>query len=307
MVFTYSREIKYQIKEFRPDIILSMDILITFLANPIARKNDISIAYYAIDIDYRLVPYRFLQFVGKRMEKWNIQHADIVLSINEGLREYTIRMGADPEKTMLIRAGFDSQMFHPQIKGNEIRKKYGIKKTDTLLFFMGWLYHFSGLKEVAVELSKINNEKIKLLIVGDGDAYQELKELQDGLNLKTKMILTGKQPYNLIPRFLAAADICIIPAYNNEIMKNIVPIKTYEYMAMEKPIVTTMLQGMKKEFGEENGVIFADESSDVIKKSIALMINGKIEEEGKKARNFVKYLDWDNITNKFEQVLTELM
>jgi glycosyltransferase involved in cell wall biosynthesis len=307
MIFTYSKEINNQIKEFKPDIILSMDILISFIANPIARKNGIPIAYYAIDIDYRLIPYRFLQFIGKKIEKWNIQHADIVLSINEGLREYTIRMGAKPEKTMLIRSGFDSQMFHPQIKGNGIREKYGIKKTDTLLFFMGWLYNFSGLKEVALELSNVKNDDIKFLIVGDGDAYHDLKKIQEDLHLENKMILTGKQPYELIPEFLAAADICLIPAYNNEIMKDIVPIKTYEYMAMEKPIVTTKLQGMMKEFGNENGVIYADESSDVLNKSISLIVNGKIAEEGKKARNFVKYLDWNNITNKFEQVLSGLI
>ena len=90
-------------------------------------------------------------------------------------------------------------------------------------------------------------------------------------------------------------------------MKDIVPIKTYEYMAMEKPIVTTKLEGMIKEFGNENGVVYADESSDVINKSISLIANRKIAEEGKKARNFVKYLDWDNITDKFEQVLTDLI
>ncbi len=307
MIFTYSREIKYQIKQFKPDVILSMDILITLLAYPFARRKGIPIVYYTIDIDYRLIPYRFLQFIGKRIERWNIRHADLVLSINEGLREYTIRMGADPSKTKVVRAGFDSQLFNANVKGDDIRKKYRIKKTDILLFFMGWLYHFSGLKEVANELLNINNEEIKLLIVGDGDAFKDLKKIQEDFHLENKMILTGRQPYVLIPEFLAAADICLLPAYNNEIMRDIVPIKMYEYMAMEKPIITTRLPGVVKEFGNDNGVIYADGSSDVLNKTISLIRNGKVSEEGRKAKNFIKNLDWNKITNEFEQVLTELI
>src|SRR4030042_2367778 len=39
MLFTYSREIKHQIKEFKPDVILSMDLLTAFLAYPLARRH----------------------------------------------------------------------------------------------------------------------------------------------------------------------------------------------------------------------------------------------------------------------------
>jgi hypothetical protein len=36
---------------------------------------------------------------------------------------------------------------------------------------MGWLYQFSGLKEVAPQLARKDNPNLKLLIVGEGDAY----------------------------------------------------------------------------------------------------------------------------------------
>lgn len=62
------------------------------------------------------------------------------------------------------------ERYDPNTDGSEIRKRYGIKDDDSVLFFMGWLYDFSGLKEVATELSKIKDEKpdIKLLIEGAG-------------------------------------------------------------------------------------------------------------------------------------------
>ncbi len=66
-------------------------------------------------------------------------------------------------------------------------------------------------------------------------------------NLNGKLILTGKIPFEEIPKHIAAADICLLPAYKNEIMMNIVPIKIYEYMAMGKPVIATNLPGILKE------------------------------------------------------------
>ena len=49
-------------------------------------------------------------------------------------------------------------------------------------------------------------------------------------------------------------------------MQDIVPIKMYEYLAMEKPVVTTHLLGIMEEFSIESGIIFADEPEDVLRK-----------------------------------------
>jgi glycosyltransferase involved in cell wall biosynthesis len=306
MLFTYPREIKHQIEEFKPDVIFSMDILIAFLAYPLAKRHGIRVVYYTIDIDYRLIPYRFLQPLGKWMERWNIRHADLVLSINEGLREYTIQMGAQREKTEVIRAGIDLERFDSSsVDGISIREKYGIRKDDVVFFFMGWLYHFSGLKEVALEMTKIKDThpNLKLFIVGDGDAYKDLKKLREEYHLEHQMILAGKQPYDLIPNLIAAADICLLPAYDNEIMHDIVPIKMYEYLAMAKPIISTKLPGVMKEFGTDNGIIYVDKPKDVLKKAIELVERRIVGKEGRKTRKFVGMLDWDDIANKFERVM----
>lgn len=308
MLYTYSKEINRQIQEFMPDIVFGNDILTTYLAFKAAKKNKIPTIFYSIDIDYKLIPYKFLQRIGKLIESKNIRNADLVLSINEGLREYTIRMGADPDKTRVIRAGIDSKRFSPSINGKKIREKYGIREDDTVLFFMGWLYHFSGLKEVALELAKIKEEKpnVKLLIVGDGDAFDDLQKLREENHLDGQIIMTGKQPYESIPEFIAAADVCLLPAYNNEIMRDIVPIKFYEYMAMGKPVIATKLPGVMKEFGEDHGVIYVDRSEEALKRAMELIENGHIEEEGRKAREFVEDKGWEKITDEFESLLEKV-
>nr|WP_319540135.1 glycosyltransferase family 4 protein [uncultured Methanospirillum sp.] len=310
MVFTYRSEINRQIKEFKPDLIWGNDILTTFLAYRAAKKNRISTLFYSIDIDYRLIPQKILQPIGKLIESWNIRNADLVLSINEGLREYTIRMGANFNRTDVIRAGIDLERYDSsKFSGDEIRKQYGIAKDDIIIFFMGWLYHFSGLKEVAEGLPGIKDQfpQLKLFIVGDGDAYEDLKKTRTNLHLEENMILVGKQPFSKIPSFIAAADICLLPAYVNEIMHDIVPIKMYEYLAMGKPIVSTKLYGVMKEFGKENGIVYADQSKDVLGKVIALMKNKSMKSEGDKGKKFVCNNSWNSITDIFEKHIEDLL
>ena len=41
---------------------------------------------------------------------------------------------------------------------------FAIDYEEILLFFMGWIYEFSGMKEVAESISTTDNEKIKLMI-----------------------------------------------------------------------------------------------------------------------------------------------
>lgn len=306
MVLTYNSEIHRQIKEFKPDVIITHSILTNYLAIKLSKKNNIPSVYHMNDVNPTLIPFKLLQPIGKIIESKILKNADRVVVINEGLREYAINMGANPERTYVVKAGIDFQRYDSGINGRKIRERYGMKRDDSVLFFMGWLYNFSGLKEVAMELSKTGEENIKLLIVGDGDAFNDLQRIREKCDMQDKIILTGKQSYKTIPKFISSSDICLLPAYNNEVMRNIVPIKMYEYMAMGKPVIATKLPGVMKEFGNDNGVIYVDRPEDALKKAIELVEGGSVEEEGKKARKFVEKYSWDNIVDEFEKILEEL-
>jgi glycosyltransferase involved in cell wall biosynthesis len=306
---SHKKEIKRQIREFKPDVIIGFGIINTYLASKIGKKCKIPFVYYWIDVLHTLILIKQLHFLGTYLEKSTIKKSSKVITINKKLAEFVTELGADKAKTCVLSAGIDLTRFNPKLDGYEVRKTYGIKKEDIVLFFMGWLYDFSGLKEVALELVKIKDEKpnVKLLIVGDGDAFNDLQKIREKYNLTTQLILAGKQPYEKIPGFIGAADICLLPAYPDEkTMQDIVPIKMYEYMAMRKPVITTKLPGIMKEFGNDNGVIYVDKPEDAINKAIELIDSGYINEEGRRASRFVEKYKWDTIVSDFEGILEEL-
>ena len=77
-------------------------------------------------------------------------------------------------KISVIPAGVDLERFNPQEDGSAIREKYGVKKDEILLFFMGWIYEFSGMKEVAEIISSTYNGDQRIIYFNN-NSMQQLK------------------------------------------------------------------------------------------------------------------------------------
>jgi len=308
LIVSHRSEIRRQIREFKPDVIIGFGILNTYLAARAARKNNIAFVYHWLDVLHWLIPFRPFQPVGRAVESRTLRQADRVVVVSEKLRDFVAGLGARPQRITIVKSGVSLQLFNPAVSGRAVREQYGLAENDIVLFFMGWLYHFSGLKEVALELPTRGRENVKLLIVGAGDAYHDLERIRQEHDLQNRIILTGWKPFQELPSFIAAADICLLPAYPWErIMQDGLPAKLYEYMAMQKPVLSTRLPGVMREFGEDNGVIYVSRPEEVVVKAVELVQTGEAGEAGRRARTFVERYGWDRIADQYEQILTEVV
>ncbi len=89
-------------------------------------------------------------------------------------------------------------------------------------------------------------------------------------------------------------------------MQDIVPIKMYEYMAVGKPVICTKLPGIMREFEEGNGVLYVESPAKVPEMAYTIVSNGSIKNHGNSSRSFVQNLDWNSITNRFEEFIFNL-
>ncbi|MCL2157599.1 MAG: glycosyltransferase family 4 protein [Methanobrevibacter sp.] len=310
LCISHKKEIKKQINDFKPDIIVALGLLNGYIASKIAKKHKVPFVYYLIDVLYRLIPEKPFQYLGKIINKKAIANSTKIITINQKLKELAIELGSDKENTIVIDAGIDLNEFNPELSDLNIRREFNISKDDYVLFFMGWIYNFAGMKELAIELGK-NKDKyknMKIVLVGDGDAYEDMVKIKKEYDLKDQLILTGKQDYTKIPEFLAMADFCLLPAYQDEeIMQDIVPIKLYEYLAMKKVVIATDLPGIHREFGENHGIVYVNEAKEVLNTAQKIIDNDTYDKIATAGRNFVKSNDWDNIVDNFEETLLDLI
>ncbi len=304
--FSHRREINKQIEEFKPEVIVGWGIINSYLAANVAIKNNIPFVYYWVDVIHLLIPNRLLRFVGKICAKRALKKSTLVLVINGKLQDYVISVGVSPDRTRVIRAGINLGQFNLALSGIDIRKLYGLHSTNRVLLFIGGLYHFYRLDSVIQALSKSLNTQLKLLIIGEGEAYDDLHVLRDRYRLGERVVFTGKKEHSEIPKLVAAADICILPADPTEPnLQHIIPMKMYEYMAMKKPVITTKLPGVMKEFGEGNGVVYVDQPKDVVIKAEEIFYSGyaALIRHGTVGRKFVEKYNWERVARDFETVL----
>lgn len=310
LAYSHKKEIDKQVNKFKPDIIIGFGLMNAYIASKIAEKNNIPFVYYLIDILYTLIPEKAFQSFGKKLNEKAISNSDLVITINEQLKSLAIDLGAKKDETIIINAGIDFDSYDPDLNDSNIRKKWKISENDIVLFFMGWIYNFAGMNELAIALgkNKENYSKMKIVIVGDGDAYEDIVKIRKEYDLSDQLILTGKQPYSKIPEFLSMADFCLLPAYMDEaIMQDIVPIKLYEYLAMRKVVIATKLPGISKEFGKDNGIEYVNSAGEVLAKAQSILDNNDYDKIANLGREYVKNNDWNVITDNFEKVLLDLI
>jgi glycosyltransferase involved in cell wall biosynthesis len=304
--FTHGREIARQLRAFQPDVVIGLGLVNTLIAQRLCRRAQIPFVYYLLDVLHTLIPESWLRPLGRRIERAVIQAADCVVVINEELGRYAQQQGAAPRNLVTCPAGVDLTRMHPQLSGHQVRAALGIAPHDLVLFFMGWLYPFSGITEVATSLLTHQGDvPVRLLVVGRGESYPTLHRLQR--QVPGTVLLVDWQTYRDIPHYIAAADICLLPAHNNAVMRNIVPIKMYEYLACGKPVLATPLPGLRREFGHQHGVIYVEQPRDVLPTALALHARGHLAAYGRQGRAFVQRRSWTRITADFHALLTALV
>jgi len=182
---------------------------------------------------------------------------------------------------------------------------------EVLMCYYGALaswFDYELIKKIA------ENKKYGIVLIGiDYDGTLE----KSGLSKYDNVYFLGRKSYDELPKYGCNVDICIIPFLVNDITEATSPVKLFEYMAMQRPIVTTALPECKK----YESVLFSeshDEFLENIEKAIALRSDSKYIEteirEAKendwkmKAEGLVKYCNgqrYNSICDQVDEALNE--
>ncbi len=113
----------------------------------------------------------------------------------------------------------------------------------------------------------------------------------------------GQQAYQDLPRFVAGWDVCLQPFALNEATRFISPTKTLEYMAAERPIVTTPIRDVVEPYGDV--VYVADGAADFIAACERALHASPSERDGRIAgmRATLGRTSWDRTVDEMRRLL----
>ena len=294
----------------KPDLIIGLSLSNGIIGLVLAKLFRIPYIFYYIDLLHTLVPLGYLQNFAKIISRLLFQKSDRVIAVTDYLKNYIIREGGAKEHVKILLNGISLEnTIIDADKFSLLKEKLHITENDFILFFMGYLYDFAGLKEIIDYYhNKIKRENLpfKFLIVGDGGVYTQLKHHIEEIGADW-VILTGRVPFFDITEYMALADLCLMSFSLNNITRQITPVKVMEYLAMKKPVLSNNLPSVVSEIGHDNGVIFAKNQKDLIKKIGEMYIKrAELPALGKKGFELIqkKYV-WPKILNNLKQIILE--
>jgi glycosyltransferase involved in cell wall biosynthesis len=174
------------------------------------------------------------------------------------------------------------------------------------VFYHGTVSKDRGIFEVlnAVELL-IQEEKLdlSLTIVGSGPDYPELKKRVTESPAADRITLTGFVQYDRIPELLSHASCCICPLPPRPEWQVSSPLKLFEYMAMEKPIIATRIDAHLDVLENEDFVVWTESAAaaDIAKAIMqAYVERHTLNEAAKRGPELIeRSYDWSILGDQF--------
>jgi glycosyltransferase involved in cell wall biosynthesis len=135
------------------------------------------------------------------------------------------------EKILTIPNGINTKRFEIKETKEELRKKLNLPD-GVLGICVGRLTPFKNQKFLIKVAKEIKRDDFYILIIGDGDEYENLKIEIEKEKLENRVKLLGFIPSNEIPYYLKASDIFLYPS-----LKEGFGIVVLETMAAGLPVV----------------------------------------------------------------------
>lgn len=229
----------------------------------------------------------------RALETWAVKHADAVTVICEGLRNDLVGRGIPAAKITVIPNAVDIEKFEMGGRPDpELKMKLGLGNSR-VLGFIGSFYAYEGLDLLVNALPAILKQvpDVKVLLVGGGPQDTALKRQVMSLDLKERVIFTGRVPHAEVNRYYDLVDVLAYARHPMRLTELVTPLKPLEAMAQGRLMVASDVGGHKELIQDgRTGVLFrAGDVDDLAAKVVNLLMSEPAWDDMKQAgRRFVE-------------------
>lgn len=251
--------------------------------------------------------YLIIGFYELLLMKTIIMKATKIIALSEQhLKASKVSKFIDWDKVVEIPNGVDTQIFFPSEKNHNLIHKHGLVG-KTVILFVGNLQPFKGLDILIDALSKIEDKRVILLIVGGGYGEVGFKKQVKAKGLEGRVIFVGpKSPKMGLPDYYNLSDFLVLPSTHSESFGLVV----LEAMASGKPAIVSSLPGPSQLVQDgKDGLIAKVGDPEELKNKIEYLAHRKktcvrMGEAGR--QKVLQNFSWGKIGDRLDRVIKEL-
>ena len=253
------------------------------------------------------------------IQKLILREADLIFPISEYMKFDVAKHGVPEDKMMSFPPGFDMSLTHRNVSGSDIRFRYKLGASPTLVYFgaIQELRRLDFLMRV-MQMVVAQIPTAKLFMVGGpyievgtpGGHIRELKALAAGLGISENVIFTGYVPREEVYRYIAASDVGLSPIPPLPVYLVSSPVKLVETLGMGKAVVANDIPEQKHIISASHGGICTKYDEQEFANGIVYLLNNpeKAKQMGMLGQKYIeKYRSYDVLAKMVEDRYYQLL
>ncbi len=257
-------------------------------------KNLLTI--YAVLHDINLSPY--MQRHGVKAQEKALKKADLVL-VNSKNQWQKIK--SKVKHIYYFPNGVEYPVWESirLMDGAPPYDLYNIGSTKVIMFcgFLSAIRVDYNLLRLVCE----NYPNYLVVLVG---AYEEEDLINNKLEEIPNLIILGNRRYEAMPSYIKCAKVCIIPYLCNELNKSVYPLKLNEYLAMGKPVVSTLFSEDLEAFADH---VYLSSSYEDFLSNIELAFQEDNAQRIEKRITLAEKNNWSYRVNLLNQLISQFI
>jgi colanic acid biosynthesis glycosyl transferase WcaI len=226
------------------DLILGMTSppLVSYIGILFAKKHKIKFCYWTMDLQPELAiasglikEHSISAFFLKRMANYVIKKADLLIALDNYMKQYLIKRGAlkDKIKCIPVWPVIDEKFIDKQ--KNPFRMKHGFGNKIVIMYSgnHAYVHHLDTLLKAARNLK--DDERFIFVFIGEGVRKKDVTNFKNAYNL-SNIVQLPYEHRNNIHNSLGAADLHVVILGNGQVGYTH-PNKIYGAMFIGKPII----------------------------------------------------------------------
>ena len=239
--------------------------------------------------------------LGAKLRRWLLKRINGTVVITHQLAKAYREGGVLAEKILVAPDGVDAKLLSFELAKTRAREELGIPRNKRVIGYTGHLYPWKGTHTAAQAMKTLPDNYLLYIVGGTPEDIENFKKYIND-HIIQNVIVVGYVAPKQVPKYLAAADILILPNTSADDMARLYtsPLKLFEYMAARRPIVASDLPSIREILNEENAILVKPDDPLALAEGVTKISENKALADSlvRKAFQDVQLFTWDKRAEK---------
>jgi glycosyltransferase involved in cell wall biosynthesis/SAM-dependent methyltransferase len=185
---------------------------------------------------------------ARAIERRCWEDAGHITTLARVMERHMVEQGVDPGKITVVPNAVDGDELRPAPRDEALARRLGIDDGDLVVGYVSTFAVYEGIEHLlrATALLLERGRPVRCLLVGDGGERRYLEQEAGRLGIASRAIFTGWVARDEVAAHYGLLDLFVVPRTNELVSRLVTPLKPYEAMALERPVVAARTEAMEE-------------------------------------------------------------